>query len=158
MVKRRKVHTGLTELEALLPIDGDGLEVDVMRHPEIFYRVLKGLRDADLALKLDKDGLLDLEAVLAQEVREEHNNKITVDGVRNEVRKNQSWRDARDTVFVAEELYRKWNDLKEAFVQRSYSLRAMVDLYTTSYYANMEPKGQQGTLEDRAARSKTRKR
>lgn len=129
----------VNELKHLLKIDPLNLDEAVLQQPTLYYQV--GQKHALAVSERDKlyDQLKITDAKLNEEIRRELNE----DGIKATEAMIQAKVLAEpehaavvtaygDAKYVADEL----QILKEAFSQRSYMLRELVELYTSGYYGS----------------------
>jgi len=157
-------------LEKGLAIDEHALNEGVVAQPELFYKVSQQLA-LQISLRDDaKHSLEVVEAEVDQTIRLVHRKEETK-VTENEIRANVATH--RDTLAAVKELSKynrrvgELSALKEAFNQRNFMLKGLIDLYIGNYYGNVESHGSGGSRtnnlrraeygEDRAALNKVRK-
>jgi hypothetical protein len=142
------------ELEAMLVIDTNALDVEVVNHPDLFYRVSR--QYAELMSRRDaaKTVLEETEAQVTLEARElAVGSKVTVAEIDATVRMDQRVRRATaDYNNLSAETARA-QALKEAYQQRSYAFGQLIDLQTTNYFG-VNPKGRTEARDRLSARAR----
>ena len=132
----------ITDLEKGLRIDEDALDEALLIHSDLFYRVSKQLtllvsqRDAADQEKKEIEARVDAQLRHDAEVSE---SKTTEPQIKNDIRRDKDVIKAIDKLLELDKQVGQWQALKEAFLQRSYMLKAMCDLYIAGYFgANMD--------------------
>ncbi len=142
MTERNKSTTlpqepSIDELEEGLLIDKNTLDEIHEQHPDLFHRVAKQLtllisrRDAAKQEKEDVEAQIDAKIRRDAEIAEE---KVTEKQIESEKRLHKEVRAAMDRLASLQKQVGQWTALKEAFIQRSYALSGLVDLYTSGYF------------------------
>jgi hypothetical protein len=129
--------TGLTELQAALAIDKSALDDEVIRQPVLFYAISEQLTEANAELDAAKEDLATVRAEIDAIWRAKlgkNGNKVTEKMVENCVQTSNEREKAFDNYLKAKIRANKLSDLKEAFLQRSYMLKHLVELYATNYF------------------------
>jgi hypothetical protein len=149
----------INELKALLAINKNGLDEEISRQPMLFFDVAEACVDAMAERDAAKEELASADAELDGLVRTALNkseDKVTEAMVRNSIQMHKKHVDAFDAYMGAKTKADMLLALKEAFGQRSYMLRDLVQLYVSSYY---EQNSVQGTAaQDKIEYNSTRKR
>jgi hypothetical protein len=132
----------LLEYEKGLFIDKNALDEALEQQPDIFYRVSKtyaqliSLRDqAKQELQeVEADTDLDIRKVAARDEE-----KITEGEIKARVRIDKEVKKANERYMSLTNQAAQYGALKEAFMQRSYVLKDLTQLYSANYYgANVE--------------------
>ena len=153
----RERDATIQELESGVLIDERRLEEACSQHPDFFYRVAKrlayetSLRDAAKETLANKEAAADarirLEAERAEEkiTEREVDSKKRLDPQVEAVRKQYN-----DLIYSVAQ----WTALKDAFLQRSYMLKTLAELYVSNYYSDTSTGRTQvaGATADRAKR------
>lgn len=128
-------------LEKGLAIDEHALNEGVVAQPELFYKVSQQLA-LQISLRDDAKHTLEVvEAEVDQTIRLVHRKEETK-VTENEIRANVATH--RDTLAATKELSKynrrvgELSALKEAFNQRNFMLKGLIDLYIGNYYGNVE--------------------
>jgi hypothetical protein len=143
-------ETTLAELEQRLSIDEHALDDALTQQPDSFYRVAKNLallisrRDAAKQLLAEEEARADREF---RDVAAKNNDKTTEAELKNMIRLDADVRKAQKSFLDLSQSVGELSALKEAFQQRSYVLKDLVNLYISNYYSN-----QDGSDNSRASR------
>lgn len=127
----------ISDLEEGLLIDEHALDEALQMQPDLFYQVTRTLaslisrRDAAKQNKEDTEARVDAKIRHDAAVSEE---KMTEKQVESEKRLSKDVRAAMDQLASLNEQVGRWSALKEAFMQRSYVLKSMCDLYVAGYF------------------------
>lgn len=131
----------LVQLEEGLQIDEYALDDALVTQPDSFYRVSKQLALLISRRDAKKQELAEEEAKADAELREtavKHKDKVTETEVKNMIRLD---RDVQKVSTEFLDLNREVGELtalKEAYQQRSYVLKDLVQLYIANYYTNAD--------------------
>ena len=151
----------LDEMEKWLKIDRENLDEEVMRQPELFYRV-----SAELASAIsDRDGAKDLmnrtEARIKEDIREEwrkEEKKFTVTEVDDAASRHPKFKSRQEEYRAASQRVELVSAMKEAFQQRSYMLRELSSLWVNNYFQDSSTKsGDTKKVEDAKYRDRREK-
>lgn len=151
----------LQELEEALRIDENALEDVAREHSSIFYRVAREValvisrRDATKAELERIEGQITLS--MREQAREE-GEKTTVDEIKARMRDDREYVACTSRLAMRQEEVGAWMALKESYVQRSYMIKAMVDLYLARYYSTTERRESSEERERNADRARDRMR
>ena len=134
----------LAEFEALLKIDKNDLDTEVERQATLYYSV--GSEAARLRSVVDtaKDALDRVTASLDVEIREEalrEGDKVTEGSIRSRVALDSTYQAATTKYLTAKGQLDQATALQEAFRQRTYMLRDLVELYVSGYFTDASVKG-----------------
>lgn len=144
----------IEELEAGLAIDEHALDEALVCQPDFFYRVAKRLALEISRRDAAKQALQDAEfeaEVAARRAAEEAEKKVTDSAIRAVVQTDDAVRAARDDLMRLSESVGTLSSLKEAFTQRSYAIKDLVNLYVANYYTASEHTTATGAMRDRLA-------
>jgi len=125
------------KLRDRLRIDPLRLDEALVEHSSLVNRVGRETARAQSVLDQQKDALARLEAELAVRVRKRLGrvqNRVTEAEVREQLLTDTEFQQAHNRVLTAKREHGLWEALQEAFKQRSFMLRSLVDLYTADYY------------------------
>lgn len=153
----------LRELESALAIDQHALDEALMTQPDAFYRVSREYVMLVAERDQAKQMLAEEEAAAARRVRKLVE-KITVKELEEEVQLDKKVKAARATFAELAFQASQFGALKEAFMQRSYALKDLVELHLANYFADNAEKGRGGVnrakddLAERGRREMTRAR
>jgi hypothetical protein len=132
----------IADLEKGLRIDENALDEALLTHPDVFYRVSRQLtllisqRDAIDQEKKEIEARVDAQLRHDAEVTE---TKTTETQIKSDTRRDKDVIRITDKLLEYNKQVGQWQALKEAFLQRSYMLKAMCDLYVAGYFgANMD--------------------
>ena len=135
-------YPSLADLEKGLQIDEHALDDALLTHSDQFYRVSKQLtllisqRDAADQEKKEIEARVDAQLRHDAEVTE---TKTTERQIESDKRRDKVVIKATEQLLELNKHVGQWQALKEAFLQRSYMLKAMCDLYVAGYFgANMD--------------------
>ena len=130
----------LDEFRSELIIDKHSLDDAIVAQPHLFFRVseifTEKMNDRDIL----KDRVKRLNAKLDQLIRKraaEDGDRITETAIITEILYDTGYKDLRDEYLRAEYICEKWALLKDAFNQRSYMIRDLVNLYLANYYSDV---------------------
>ncbi len=127
----------MQHLEQSLQIDEYSLEEALQAQPDLFWRVSKKLAQLAAALDEAKAELAEIDANVDADIRglaEREERKITNPEVEATKLLDKQIQDAADKVRSLKRELGLWGALKEAYEQRSYSLKTLADLYCSNYY------------------------
>lgn len=135
----RDEATFLAEMEAGLRIDPEALEIACQRQPEQFYVVSKRLamqisrRDAAKQYLEETRGRIYL---VVKNAAVERNEKITEKEIEARLAKHSKIVEAQKLLLETNHAVAQWSAIKEAYNQRNYALKSLVDLYLSNYYGD----------------------
>lgn len=139
----------LVDLQDAIRIDKYGLDEELVRQPATYLQVANGLALHTSYRDQAKDDLKQAEAEADQRVRarlEKNGVKITEPLVEREVDLDRSVGDARQRYRDACLEADKWSALRDAWLQRSYALKDLVQLHVSAY--NTTPTSTAGSKRD----------
>lgn len=148
-------YDDIRELETALAINEYALNEERAKNPELFYRVAKAYALTMSRRDAAKQALADAEARADLAFREEAqgaNRKITEGEVRATVLTSPSVDSARRLLARLNEEVGQLGALKEAYEDRSYALKDLINLYVANYYGAMEPSAARAQNADEARR------
>lgn len=154
----------IADLERGLSIDKNALDVEVQQHPDVFYRVARELEYAVSEHDAAKQSVEDIKAEVDAEIRRsaaDQSEKITETQVESRKRLNPDVAKALDVLHAKAYKMGQLKALKESFVQRSYALSQLTDLYNGGYFslsAGQQPKSLRGSIADNAKEEMNRMR
>lgn len=123
--------------EASLRIDKDNLDEEIANFPGLFWNVSDFYLDALKNSKRREERLNRVFASLASAMRlvvlEEHG-KITETQIKQEVLLHPKYRKMQAGTIQAKFILDRWSALKDAFVQKSFSLKGLVSLAVSEQY------------------------
>lgn len=129
----------LEDLEQGLRIDENGLDAALVQQPDLFYRVSKQLaflssrRDAKKQELAEEEAKADAETRTVAERRKE---KVTEAEIKSAVRLDPNVMRASKELITLGGQVGALTALKEAFQQRSYVLKDLVNLFVANYYGS----------------------
>lgn len=138
---RESIADTFQRLEAAIQIDQYELASVCRDQPTLFHQVSRELAYAISRRDAAKQDLDRTEAELTVNYREEAKRadaKITADEVKAAIKLDGLYSEMQDKLRKATNAVLDWQALKEAYLQRSYALNHMVDLYLANYYGNIE--------------------
>ena len=142
----------LSQLEKLLAIDKDDLDTELVRQPQLFYEVSELMVEAVANRDRLKDALGVTEAQVAAAVRDRLSRqevKVTEGLVREEIALDAKTLKAQHEFQEAKHAADQAQQLREAFIQRSFMLRDLASLYVAGYYTQGAVRGaSQGEFSD----------
>jgi uncharacterized membrane protein YheB (UPF0754 family) len=127
----------VAEFKKYLQIDKHALDECVMQQPHLFFQVSEAFMQAAAKRDALKEELAVVDAKLDAEVREDLEKsdiKITEAKVKSNIGTDKRHEAAFRKYIAAKEHADVLMALKDAFQQRSYMLRDMVQLYATNYF------------------------
>ena len=127
----------LRDLETGLRIDEHNLETHWVEQPDLFYRVSKNLALVISLRDQAKQDLSETEARVDIKVRrdaEVADEKITEKGIESQRKLHPDVRAATTRHSEYSLLTGEYMALKDAYLQRSYALKELVQLYVANYY------------------------
>src|SRR5262245_4124574 len=139
--QRESIADTFQRLEAAIKIDQYDLNGVCRDQPVLFHQVARELAYAISRRDAAKQDLDRAEAELTINYREEAKRaetKMTADEVKSAIRLDGLYSEKQDRLRKASDAVLDWQGLKEAYLQRSYALNHMVDLYLANYYGNIE--------------------
>lgn len=129
----------ISDLEEGLAIDEDALEESCIRQPELFYRVAKELalqtsrRDAANQMVKEAEAKADGQIRHDAQVAEE---KITEKEIESQKRLHRDVKSAIEYALLIGENVGQLGALKEAYQQRGYVLKGLIELHVTGYFGD----------------------
>lgn len=123
----------LEEARALLRIDKHNLDEELVRQPELYYRVGQALAEAESLRDHRVTARDQLETSLLNRAAKEEG-RVALDKIKTRVAEDDELRRFSGVIRSREEEVRQWRHLHEAFRQRGYMLRELVALYNANYY------------------------
>lgn len=150
------VEPTVEELSGALAIDRLALNVDVVRHAQLFNTVAQEYVKACDARDFAKKALAEVRAEQLFAIREQ----FVTDGKKATEAQVNAALDLDELVQEANRVYlteslnaNQWGALRESFIQRSYMLRAIVDLELAGYASEVTVhSGSTGNVEAQAGR------
>lgn len=134
-------------LEAELPIDRDNLDEIVERHPVYFHAVCERLNDARGHAADMKGNLAQVGGLALAKWREEKNpasgRQYSLDDAKGLADQEDDVVDAKAAYQSAVSAVGRWEGLKESYLQRSYSLRLLGDLWLGQYWTGPTVRGKE---------------
>lgn len=127
----------LPQLEQALLIDENELDQAIKVQSELFYRVAKRLALVISKRDAAKQEVSETEARLSVKIRhdaEVAEEKVTEKSIESQVRLHKDMEVASDELLAMNSEVGKLAALKEAYQQRNYMLKALVDLYISGYF------------------------
>ena len=118
----------IEKAEALLRIDKDELDREVMQQPEIFYNVAKELVMAISLRDASSDKLDLVDAEIDADIRANSTEKLTEAKIKQMIIRDEEHIKASEDYLLSKNLVDRWAILKEAFVQRATMLRELASL------------------------------
>lgn len=134
----------IDEMQEWLKIDRDQLDEELIRQPEMFFRVSRELADAINDRDTIKDALNRIEAKLSDQIREEKRTaeeKFTVGEIADAVKRHEKYRSKQEAYRIASQKVDLIAALKEAFAQRSYVLKELASLWVSNYFQETSARG-----------------
>lgn len=148
------------DYEKCLEIDNTRLDKNLMEQADLFYRVSKEFTLACSRRDEAYDKIKHVYSELSVNYRQDLENegrKVTDKAVDNWVIDHPDYRKAVGNHLKLKKVADDAGALKESFLQRSYMLREMVQLYVAGYYLDDAVKGSQEKAKDyRAAMGRER--
>jgi hypothetical protein len=129
----------LDQMQRNLAIERDSLERSCMKQPDFLYEVAEQVaqhrsrRDAIKKELEEKEASLYISFRHNASVREE---RVTEAEIKAQMTVDRAHQVLTNQLAEANELLARWEVLKEAFSQRSYMLRELVQLYLARYYGD----------------------
>jgi len=126
----------LKEFEAALIIDKHDLDTEILSQADLFYRVAQQYTQAASIKDEMYEVLKETDAEINLAIRHQNTgNKITEAQINATVLQHKDHRGAFGDWLTAKEEADKAGHLKEAFIQRSYMLRDLAQLYIAGYFS-----------------------
>lgn len=141
---RASEETPLEQLEDGLQIDQHDLDTALVQQPDWFYRVSKKLTYLVSQRDAVKQSLAEEEARCDAQFRSDAKNekdKTTETEIKNMIRLDKEVRKISDHLLTLNRQVGEMTALKEAFQQRSYVLKDLVNLYVANYYTSNQDGG-----------------
>lgn len=140
------------ELRDALVIDKISLDDAWVEHPDLFYRVSEQLTLAIAQRDAKKLDLNNAIAELDEQIRREAGErKITEKAIEQQISMTPRVIDLRDELGRLGGRVDKWLALKESYQQRSYALKALVELYNSNYFTTSTGKAAHRAAADSVA-------
>lgn len=125
----------LKEFEQALTIDKHDLDTELLSQADLFYRVAQEYAEAVSYRDQAHENLKGTDADLNLQIRQQFaDSKITEAKINAMVLDHQEHKEKFHSWLKDKEKADKIGHLKEAFIQRSYMLRDLVQLYIAGYF------------------------
>lgn len=127
----------IEQLRALLVIDKHNLDEELIRQPQLYDEAARGAaRAASIAAKkkLERNETEAKRATSMRNAATKKGQKITEAQVNKDLPKDPEFIKASLAYIAAEEDAGMWAALKDAFAQRSYALKDLVQLYLGGFF------------------------
>jgi hypothetical protein len=147
--EKKSDRLSIEDLEEGLRIDEHALDEALKQQPDLFYRVTKKLNLLVSRRDAMKQELSTVEAEVDIKIREKHrqaDTKPTDKSVEAEKRTNREVMGIVDELINLNAQVAQWQALKEAFQQRSYVLKDLVNLYVASYFGDLTDSSQRNKI------------
>ncbi len=148
----------LKQFRRRLMIDKFGLDTEVQQQPVRFFDVAEQCSEAAAIRDKAKKELADAESEAAGRIRKiyREDKKLTESRVKELIRTDKKYIRTYTEFLHAKREADRWDNLKEAYIQRASMLRHLVGLYLSNYYTADAISGDSNTREigyqaDRAA-------
>lgn len=138
---RESIVNTFQRLEAAIKIDEYDLAVVCRDQPTLFHQVSREVAYSISRRDLAKQNLDRVEAQLILDYRgdaKRSETKMVADEVKASIKLDSAYLEAQEKLAKSNEVLLDWQALKDAYLQRSYALNHMVDLYLANYYGNIE--------------------
>lgn len=123
----------LRDFQALLPIRKHRLDEELELQGEVLYRIGERKAAANSVMQRAKDDLASVEAEVYTRARDSVT-KITVQELQGIVQRDPKRRAAWLDYVEAREVFERWESLYESWRSRGFALKALGELYISSYY------------------------
>lgn len=126
-------------LEAGLAFDKHALDDGLLTQSDLFHRVSKSLALTISRRDAAKQYVSEVEAEVDRRIRrkaQDSENKVTDRGIEAMKRLDDSVKDANAELHRLNKQVGLLSALKEAYQQRSYALRSLVDLHSSGYFGD----------------------
>lgn len=152
---KRDTDTSIEFLESGLQIDEHALDDALVTQPDFFYRVSKQLAMVVSKRDAAKQALAEEEARCDAQFRKDaldNKEKLTETEIKNMIRLDREVKALSTGMLKLNREVGELTALKEAFQQRSYVLKDLVNLYIANYYTSNQDGGPSGrALKDHSA-------
>ena len=125
--------------EQALLINENDLDMDLVRQPDVFYRVSRAAALLQSRKDAASQNVKEIEAQAEAQIREQaelREEKVTEKSVASQVVLHPDVRQARAELHTISQQLGEMAALRDAFKERSYALRGLVDLYIANYYSD----------------------
>ena len=144
----------ISEFEAALQIDRHNLDTEIERQPNLYYEVAsEAARAISRRDQIDKN-LKYVEAELDGKIRrkfDKNNKSFTEAMVKATILKHDDHKEATKKLIIARRNAEIVGALRDAFRQRSYMLRDLVELHISGYYTSASIGGSSSIIKDSKA-------
>ncbi len=134
--------TDIDELKSFLRIDKSSLDDELVQQPMLLWRVSEAYVQAAAQRDSLKEALgvvdAELDGVVRNQFRDE---KVTEALIKGQIQTNTKHKKAQEAYLKAVQEAALLSALKDAFSQRSYMLRDLVQLHVTGYFQESSVKG-----------------
>lgn len=125
----------IDEFRDYLKINKTALDDEIIQQPMLYFKISEAYVQAIAERDTLKERLATVDAELDGKIRKQfEDQKITEAMVKNQVQTNKQHKAAQDAYMAAKMEADTIAALKEAFAQRSYMIRDMVQLHVTGYF------------------------
>jgi len=164
----RTMPSHYDDLVGALVLDKLALDKNIVEHAELFRRVGEECVAAVDARDAAKARLAEVDAVVGLDLRAsmaENGQKVTEGNLASMILTSVEHVEAADAWLQAKYAADMWGTLRESYLQRSYMIRSLVDLYTAGYFSEIDTRsaadvvaerGRQARKEQREARKEER--
>lgn len=145
------------ELEAALAVDANSLDENCIQHSDLFYRVSRGLARYSSRRDELKQACGEIEADVDAEIRENipEGERMTEAAIASAKKADPRVKRARKELAQLDRVVGQIAALKEAYLQRSYSLKGLIDLHLAGYFGDPS---QRSSIRDRQTERANRAR
>lgn len=147
-------------LESKLIIDRNDLDTALLEQCQLFYDVSTALVEATAERDATKEELERTYAKVSHEIRSAHSGekKPTEGLIDSQIRLDEQYQMVSNQYLVTVENAAMLMALKQAYEQRSYMLKEMVQLYMVGYFGDVVPKSASAQVNDANRQAIHRKR
>lgn len=150
------------ELEEAVAIAEHSLDVNCIQHSDLFYRVSRSLARYTAKRDEQKQKTSEIEAFVDAELRRApvaDGSRLTEAAIANQKTMDPRIKLARKELAKLNRIVGQITALKEAYLQRSYSLKGMIDLHLAGYFGDPSQRSSvRDRLTERAERAKAAQR
>ena len=125
----------LRTFRAMLKSDRHSLDTELEMQADVFDRISQRVVQLGARVAEAKDQLSRTEARLLSDIADNAPSKMTVAQIDAQVKRHQDRRDDWSAYQQAISEHAEWENLREAWKQKGYSLKTLADLYSSNYFS-----------------------
>lgn len=134
-----------------LPIDRDSLDTELEQQAAIHHRIGESLAEATAAQRAARDELDATSGRMIADLMATHS-KMSKTAAESQIKMEEEYLEVRHGYTVACEQVDRWSSLQQAWIQRSYALANLAELYVNDYFTSDSARSKRGPHEAKSPR------